>query len=824
MLLSSLFSKLFAGFYKKEQGAYQNALCFFLLVLNLMTLPTRRVLLYPKLGGEKIARYFQKRGKQVQKMTRDGLVEKNLSTGDENRLSQRGQDFELRKHDTPEPMRPAEPTTRRPPSIREQLRNYQQQIHDQSEDTHSPDRFQVAPTGLPMEAARPTARSHEARSHESAAGPPPRRRQATNKTQNATIKPHAAGEYETPPASPKTPYSEEKQRLKHQLTTEESTFTEQSHEQQSQRPGRLKFADETQQASYADKTKRRQQFTPDPANQDSDGFQQKQSRLQFTPDEQPPMADKKIAALQNKAGNVAAKLEKARDKLPTRTRITTQRVYDEATGKGKTKLLLEKEIIPLGMKKRANPVDSGIRDANKIAGRETASEIHQKIAEVEKENVGVEATHKLEQAAEEAYRAGRSLHSAYRFVRERPYRRVAKLEKQAAKANSKLSFQRSIAKKPSMKSKTLARKLQRNKKRLGYAKTARLAAIKTAKAIAGATKAAIIAIKSNPAVIGVIAGILLIVFMLSNMVTSCSNMAISGLGAVLSSSHLAEDADIDNAELIYTEWETDLRLEIENVEINRPGYDEYRYNLDEIGHDPHVLMAYLSARFRDFTFAEVYSELRDLFDEQYQLEYVEEIEVRYRTETRRNPDTGESYQVEVPYNWYILNVNLTSRPLSDVINPRLSDNDRELYDLIMDTGGNRQYSISPFLFDWLPLVTSHYGWRQDPFSDEKEYHTGVDVRVPIGTTIVAGHDGVVSATVYGTTGYGYQVMLNGENGLQTRYAHLNEILVSVRQEVKKGDIIARSGNTGRSTGPHLHFEVLVNGNYLNPLYFAHTTV
>jgi murein DD-endopeptidase MepM/ murein hydrolase activator NlpD len=142
---------------------------------------------------------------------------------------------------------------------------------------------------------------------------------------------------------------------------------------------------------------------------------------------------------------------------------------------------------------------------------------------------------------------------------------------------------------------------------------------------------------------------------------------------------------------------------------------------------------------------------------------------------------------------------------------------------MMETHGNRQYTISPLAFDWEPYITSYYGWRADPFTGEKSFHTGIDIGVGTGTEVVAGHDGVVSLVTYGTTGYGYQVKIDGEDGLQTRYAHLSEIYVSEGQEVTKGEIIAKTGNTGASTGPHLHYEVIVSGNYLNPLFFAQTT-
>ncbi|MBQ1187273.1 MAG: M23 family metallopeptidase [Clostridia bacterium] len=97
-------------------------------------------------------------------------------------------------------------------------------------------------------------------------------------------------------------------------------------------------------------------------------------------------------------------------------------------------------------------------------------------------------------------------------------------------------------------------------------------------------------------------------------------------------------------------------------------------------------------------------------------------------------------------------------------------------------------------------------------------HAGVDIGVPVGTSIVAVKAGVVEEADYDSD-YGYYVVINHGNGLKTRYAHNKCNTVSVGQQVSAGQLIALSGNTGRSTGPHLHFEVIVNGGTTNPGYY-----
>ena len=115
--------------------------------------------------------------------------------------------------------------------------------------------------------------------------------------------------------------------------------------------------------------------------------------------------------------------------------------------------------------------------------------------------------------------------------------------------------------------------------------------------------------------------------------------------------------------------------------------------------------------------------------------------------------------------------------------------------------------------NWRSYVTSEYGYRTSP---ESEFHYGLDIGMPTGTEICAVKDGTVSSVVYGTTGYGYYVLLDHDDGIQTMYAHCSKLLVSVGDKVTKGDVIAEVGSTGKSTGPHCHFEVRINGEQVDP--------
>lgn len=115
-------------------------------------------------------------------------------------------------------------------------------------------------------------------------------------------------------------------------------------------------------------------------------------------------------------------------------------------------------------------------------------------------------------------------------------------------------------------------------------------------------------------------------------------------------------------------------------------------------------------------------------------------------------------------------------------------------------------------------ITSEFGWRSDPFTGEQEYHEGLDIGVWYNTPVLAAANGDVEFVGF-KTGYGYMVKINHGYGYETIYGHLNKIEVSKGESVRRGEIIARSGNTGRSKGPHLHYEVRVNGVPEDPLEF-----
>lgn len=142
----------------------------------------------------------------------------------------------------------------------------------------------------------------------------------------------------------------------------------------------------------------------------------------------------------------------------------------------------------------------------------------------------------------------------------------------------------------------------------------------------------------------------------------------------------------------------------------------------------------------------------------------------------------------------------------------------ESYDFLLGEASKISKAKALRIFSWpvYGIITSEVGGRNNPFgSDSREYHTGIDIAVPTGSKVKAAAGGVVKFAGE-SSGYGYLVIISHSSEMESYYGHNSELLVSKGDKVSDGDIIALSGNTGRSTGPHVHFEVRVSGQIVNP--------
>ena len=348
------------------------------------------------------------------------------------------------------------------------------------------------------------------------------------------------------------------------------------------------------------------------------------------------------------------------------------------------------------------------RRAATAAGGSVWAYGHRKIHEAEHENVGTEAAHKSELLAEAG--AHKAVRYAKRRIREHPARQVERWEHRTMKADAELRYQQAAAEHPELQSNALSRMAQKWKIKRQYAKEAREAAKQGAKAAGKAVgtveKAAekLALLVRNHKGGAVVILLLFCVFLIINSVFSALPSLGTGMvNAVVGTSYTAEDGDILGANEDYTALENALRQEVAGIERTHPGYDEYRYRVDELGHNPYELTSYLIAKLRTYTREDVQGELRALFEAQYKLTLTEEVETRYRTETRTgtststDPETGETtteeyeYEVEVAYEYYILQVRLENRTLPAVIASRLDTEQKELYDVLLELKGNKPY-------------------------------------------------------------------------------------------------------------------------------------
>ncbi len=415
----------------------------------------------------------------------------------------------------------------------------------------------------------------------------------------------------------------------------------------------------------------------------------------------------KVERLERKAEKAHRRLDKAYDKLPKKTVAKSERVFDEEKGKAHKLLYFEEEV------KAQKPPSKLKFEAKKVvtqAGGSLAFKVHGKIHEVEQDNSAVEAAHKTELAAETAAR-----HIHFERSKQPSYEKYSKREQQSQEADRKLRFERTYDENPELRGERDMNKFyqkSRNKKRAkdGYdaAEDSAERIKETAEKIADKVKEFI---EENKILFAWIGAGLLIIIICAALFASCAAM-ISQVGSeIAGTSYLSEDAEMLGAEDVYKALEESLQAEIDDYE-SAHNYDEYIYNLDEIYHDPYVLISLLSAmNDGEFKLSDVERFLSSLFEMQYELIEDVTVETRYRTETQTewrlyidpytgmpvyNPYTGEyltypvEVEVEVPYDYYICTVTLTSADLDAIARELLDDEQLLLYEAYLENKGNRE--------------------------------------------------------------------------------------------------------------------------------------
>ena len=551
----------------------------------------------------------------------------------------------------------------------------------------------------------------------------------------------------------------------------------------------------------------------------------------------------------------------------------------------------------------------------KRAGGAASAALHREISKNEDDNAAVEGVHKLEESGEGAYRLEQR---SVRRRKQRASRKRNRQERQAEKRVQAASRQEQKKLKKQLQKQRIKRDYAKAKRSEQTAGTAVKGTIDYIKKIGGKVTNFF---KENRKVYISVAVLIGLMFLIMMSVTSCSSVFIQNLITYTGTSYLSSDQAIREAELYYTQLEANLQERINNMESEKPGHDEYRYDIGPIEHDPFILISYLSAKYEEFTFEQVKPELDALFALQYQLETEAVNETVTETTTVRvgeslgqvvtsgycncpiccgiwsggptasgvyptanhtlavdasDPfvpigtkvvmngveytveDTGAFARYGVQFDVYydnhaaasahghqtwecyladdngsnevevtrtreidVLNVTLNSGKLMSICQDRLGFFQKELFSAYNDTKGNLQMFATPVDFNWYSSVTSYYGYRIHPISGANQLHNGMDIGAPEGTKVMAGLSGTVTTSAYNDS-YGNYVIIKDSKGYELRYAHLSSRSVSAGASVTKGDEIGLVGNTGNSTGSHLHIELLKNGERLNPIFYLET--
>ena len=424
--------------------------------------------------------------------------------------------------------------------------------------------------------------------------------------------------------------------------------------------------------------------------------------------------------------NLGDKLRQEREGAENTLRDSRSKTADSSTGDGGKKkaehrrqIRHEADLAKMRSKKlkseqevkaKKNAAASGKKGGKpkkpgNLAADALSAKAHQSVRNADQDNnSGVEAAHFTEGSAEGAARAG----SRFQYGRKlRQYKKLERLEKKANKDAVDSIFAERMKSDPQAGSNLFSRWRQKQAIKKGYAAAkagaaaAENTASGTAKAAQGTvsiTEKAFQFVQSHSHIIIGIAAVGLLVLVIAGSVSSCSVLINGGGNVVLGTSYTAEDEDLKGAETDYTKLEDKLRKQIDRIETDHPGYDEYRYNLAEIGHNPYELASLLTVEFENYTRSQVQARLQSIFEAQYELKLEEKVEIRTRKETRvgyrYNPITGTvhtyTYQVTVQYEYKILNVTLLNRGVDYVArNSGLTDDQLERYEVTLECRGNR---------------------------------------------------------------------------------------------------------------------------------------
>lgn len=461
------------------------------------------------------------------------------------------------------------------------------------------------------------------------------------------------------------------------------------------------------------------------------------------------------------------------------------------------------------------------RKAASAAAGAVAAYVHTKVHSVERENSAVEGAHKAEILGESGIHKVVSRGSQRRKEQKLSRRK----ETASAKKNKRLHFTttesatgekaaqtaaaKTAAKDAQGRTSILNRFWQKKRYKEAYAaarngKTAAGAAAKATQTAGSKAKATIQTFFRKNKGIFIGAGIIaLFVLIFGAILSTCTAMMQGTQNTFISSTYPSQDADIYAAENAYLALEEELNEQINNMESTHPGYDEYNYQIDEISHNPYQLISYLTAKYEEFTYAQVAGEVESLFTQQYELIVDEVIEIRTRTVT--DPETGE--ETEEEYEYRILNITLINHGFDSVARSNMDGDQSGRYTLYNTTYGNRNY-----LFDTstLPTYTGDeggFGYEipAEALTDESFARMIAEAEKYLGFPYVWG--GSSPSTSFDCSGFvcwvinncgnGWNVGRTTANGLRSHCAYVSP------EEAKPGDLIFFQGTYNTTGASHV---------------------
>lgn len=531
--------------------------------------------------------------------------------------------------------------------------------------------------------------------------------------------------------------------------------------------------------------------------------------------------------------NLGDKLRQEREGAENTLRDSRSKTADSSTGDGGKKkaehrrqIRHEADLAKMRSKKlksdqevkaKKNAAASGKKGGKpkkpgNLAADALSAKAHQSVRNADQDNnSGVEAAHFTEGSAEGAARAG----SRFQYGRKlRQYKKLERLEKKGNKDAVDSIFAERMKSDLQAGSNLFSRWRQKQaiKKEYAAAKAGAAAAENTASGTAKAaqgtvsiTEKAFQFVQSHSHIIIGIAAVGLLFLVIAGSVSSCSVLINGGGNVVLGTSYTAEDEDLKGVETDYTRLEDKLRKQIDRIETDHPGYDEYRYNLAEIGHNPYELASLLTVEFENYTRSQVQARLQSIFEAQYELKLEEKVEIRTRKETRvgyrYNPITGTghtyTYQVTVQYEYKILNVTLLNRGVDYVArNSGLTDDQLQRYEVTLECRGNRDDLFAGIAFA-TPDGAGSSGEYQDydipgeALTDEKFRKMITEAEKYLGYPYVwGGSSPSTSFDCSGFVSWGINHCGNGWNvGRQTANGLMGKCDIIPKSEAKPGDLI-----------------------------------